>query len=56
MVSSEVVRTEIKRSEEFLVLEEGNEIGSPFRRQEIRAGAARDMEKGRIHGNNIRKN
>jgi hypothetical protein len=56
MISSGLVQTEIRRSEELLVLEEGNEIGSPFRGKNIRAGTARNMEKGRIHGINIRKN
>ncbi len=29
MISTDAVRSEINRSEEFLVLEEGNEVGSP---------------------------
>lgn len=43
------------RLEEFLVLEEGNEKGSPFREQDIPAGGVGDMEIGKIHWINIRK-
>jgi hypothetical protein len=55
MTSGEFYASEINPSEEFLVLEEGNEVGSPFRKEHIRAGGVHNMEKGRIHRSNIRK-
>lgn len=56
MTSGELDLSEIKRSEEFLVLEESNEIGSPVAGWTVGASTTSDMEKRAFHGINIRKN
>ena len=54
---STVIPARFKRElEELLVLEEGDKVGSPFGKQCVRVATVGDMEEGRLHDVNIRKN